>query len=176
MSYVRIVRLLSVLLGLLQLGYFVFAWFLPDAMHVGPVAVSFSPRGMGGGEVAGLAPALRWAGVVCALPALLVFGYALMRLDRMLRACSSGRMFALATVADMKAFTGCILGALVLTIVEPALRGFVWRHGLGDSARMVNVGVSSEELTLVLICSLFFVVAAMMHEARRLAEDNEGFV
>jgi hypothetical protein len=175
-TYIWGVRLLSALLGALQLTYALLAWLLPEAIHAGPVAMTFSPRGMETGDVAGLGPVLRWAGIACSLPALLLLGYALLRLDRMLGACSRGRMFALATVGHMKAFTGGILGALVLTIAEPALRAAVWRFGFGSRAQKVNVGVSSEELTLVLICALFFVVASMMHEARRLAEENEGFV
>ncbi|QNA89649.1 hypothetical protein G4G28_16370 [Massilia sp. Dwa41.01b] len=94
----------------------------------------------------------------------------------MLRACAAGSMFALRTVGDMKAFVAGILTALLLTGIEPALRVLVWRHGFGAAARPLNLGVSSEELLLLLVCALFFVVAAMMHEARRIAEDNEGFV
>ena len=58
---------------------------------------------------------------------------------------------------------------------EPRRRHLVLA-GRDDPARAVKVGVSSEELTPVLICALFFVVASMMHEARRIAEDNAGFV
>jgi hypothetical protein len=175
-SHVRLVRLLSALLGLLQLAYFVLAWIAPEPLQLGPVAMSFYPRGMGGSAVAGLTPDLRWSGILCALPPLLLLGYALLRLDRMLRACADGRMFATRTVGHMKAFAASLLGALVLTVIEPALRALVWRLGLGGPPRPVNVGVSSEELMLVLICALFFVVASMMHEARRIAEDNEGFI
>jgi hypothetical protein len=85
-------------------------------------------------------------------------------------------MFALRTVGHMKAFAAALLAALTLTVIEPALRALVWRHGVGSGAQAVQVGVSSEELMLVLICALFFVVASMMHEARRIAEDNEGFI
>ena len=175
-SHIRIVRLLSAVLGLLQLAYFLLAWIAPEPLQFGPVTMRFYPRGIGGGTVAGLAPGLRWTGILCALPALLLLGYALLRLDRMLRACADGQMFALRTVGHMKAFAASLLGALVLTVIEPALRVVVWRHGFGGPVRPVNVGVSSEELTLVLICALFFVVASMMHEARRIAEDNEGFI
>lgn len=175
-KHIVLVRVLSACLGLLQLAYFLLAWIAPEPTQLGSVAVSFYPRGMGSNTVAALAPGLRWAGILCALPALLLLGYALLRLDRMLQACASGQMFALRTVGHMKAFAACLLGSLVLTVIEPALRAFVWRHGFGGPLRRVNVGVSSEELTLVLICALFFVVASMMHEARRIAEDNEGFV
>ena len=174
-SHVRLVRLLSAVLGLLQLAYFLLAWVAPD-VQVGPVAMHFYPRGMEDGSVAGLTPGLRWSGALCALPALLLLGYALLRLDRMLRACADGRMFALDTVGHMKAFAASLLGVLVLTVIEPALRVGVWRLGFGGPPRAVNVGVSSEELMLVLICALFFVVALMMHEARRIADDNAGFV
>jgi len=174
--HIRLVRFLSVLLALLQLAYFLLSWIFPEPVQVGPVTMNFYPRGMGTNAVAGLAPGLRWAGVLCALPALLLLGYALLRLDRMLGACAGGRMFALRTVGHMKAFAAALLGTLVLTVIEPALRAFVWRHALGGGVQGVQVGVSSEELMLVLICALFFVVASMMHEARRIAEDNEGFV
>ena len=176
MRHIWLVRMLSALLGLMQLVYFTLSWFAPEPTQVGSVAMSFYPRGMAPGAVAGLAPGLRWTGIVCALPALLLLGYALLRLDRMLQACAGGRMFALRTVGHMKAFAACLLGTLVLTVIEPALRALVWRLGFGGPPRAVNVGVSSEELTLVLICALFFVVASMMHEARRIAEDNAGFV
>lgn len=175
-SWFWLVRALALLLGALQLVYFLFSWVMPDTSQIGPVAVSFSPRGMEPGAVAGLAPGLRWAGIACALPALFLLGYALLRLDRMLQACATGQMFALRTVGHMKAFAGSILGALLLTVIEPALRALVWRLGLHAPEQRVNVGVSSEELMLVLVCALFFAIAAMMHEARRIAEDNEGFV
>lgn len=174
--YARLVRVLCVLLALLQLGYFLLSWVFADATQLGPVAVTFTPRGLAPGVVAGLAPALRWSGLACALPALFTLAYALWRLDLMLGACARGQMFAQATVGHMKAFAGGVLATLVLTIVEPALRALVWKIGFGDSGRAVNVGVSSEELTLVLVCALFFLVASMMHQARRIAEDNEGFV
>lgn len=174
--YLHIVRVLSLLLGLLQLGYFLLSWLFPDTLRFGGVFVSFYPRGMQAGAVADLAPAMRWVGILIALPALLVLGYALFRLDRMLDACAKGRMFALATVAHMKTFVGCVLASLALTIVEPALRNLAWRSGFDSAPQPFNLAVSGEELTLLLVCALFFVVASMMHEARRIAEENEGFV
>jgi hypothetical protein len=176
MGHIRLVRVLSAVLGLLQLAYFTLSWIAPEATRIGPVAVSFYPRGLEAGAVAALAPALRWTGIACALPALLLLGYALLRLDRMLRACAAGQIFALHTVGHMKAFAAALVAALTLTVIEPALRALVWRHGAGSPAQAVQVGVSSEELMLVLICALFYVVASMLHEARRIAEDNEGFI
>ncbi|VXB46242.1 DUF2975 domain-containing protein [Massilia sp. 9I] len=175
--YIRLVRLLAALLGLLQLAYFLLSWCWPEAAQIGRVSVSFTPRGLEAGAVTGLTQGMRWTGILIALPALLMLGYALLRLDRMLRACAQGRMFALDTVAHMKAFIGCVLASLALGIIEPVLRTLVWRHGFGSTAKgFFGVGVSSEELTLLLICALFFVVASLMHEARRIAEENEGFV
>lgn len=169
-------RTLAVVLGLMQLAYFLLSWFPPVSLHAGSVAMAFYPRGMEAGAVASLAPALRWTGAALALPALLALGYALLRLDRMLGACVQGRMFALATIGHMKAFTGAILATLVLTIFEPLLRAAAWRFAMGSSPQRFSIGVSSEEWMLVLMCVLFFVLASLMHEARRIAEDNEGFV
>lgn len=175
-NHIRVVRVLSAVIALFQLAYFLLSWVATDATQVGPVTMAFYPRGLEAGAVAGLTPAMRWAGTLCALPALLSLGYALVRLDRMLQACAGGHMFALPTVAHMKAFAASLLAALTLTVIEPALRGAVWHFGFHGAAGRIKVGVSSEELMLVLICTLFFVVASMLHEARRIAEDNEGFV
>jgi hypothetical protein len=64
----------------------------------------------------------------------------------------------------------------LLSIIEPPLRTLVWRFGFGASGRRTAVGVSSEELLLVLVCALFFLITNLMHEGRRLAEENEGFI
>ena len=175
-NYLRLVQALSIALALAQLAYFALAWLAPGALHAGPVTVAFSPRGMNDGEVERLTAAMRWTGGLCALPALLMLGYALARLDRMLRACAAGHPFAFATVGHMKGFIGGILAALALSIAEPALRGAVWRFGLGTAPRAVGVGAAAVELMLLLVCVLLLAVASMMQEARRLAEENEGFV
>ncbi|PHV04651.1 hypothetical protein CSQ96_24470 [Janthinobacterium sp. BJB412] len=35
---------------------------------------------------------------------------------------------------------------------------------------------SSDQMMLVLVCALFYLVAGLMREGRRLADENEGFV
>lgn len=175
MRYIPALRALVLLLALVQAAYFLLAWLLPEVGHVGPVNVEFYPKALEASEVVALPAALRWSGSAIALPPLMVMWYALWRLDALLCAFAAGSMFALATIGHLKGFAGAMLAALALSIIEPAVRGLAWRH-LQDATVHVRIGVSTEELSVVLVCGLFYVIAAMMHEGRRLAEENEGFV
>jgi len=40
----------------------------------------------------------------------------------------------------------------------------------------ISIDVGSSELLLILVCSLFYLIAGVMHEGRRLSEENEGFI
>lgn len=175
MRYISLLRAVVWFLAVVQAIYFLLAWLLPEVGHVGTVHVEFYPKALEASEVVGLPAAMRWSGTVIALPALLVTWYALWRLAALLRAFAAGRMFALATIGHLKGFAGAMLAALALSIIEPAVRGLVWRHLQGATVH-VRIGISTEELSVMLVCGLFYVIAAMMHEGRRLAEENEGFV
>lgn len=120
----------------------------------------------------------RAAGIALGLPALLALCYGMARLARLLVKVRRGATFDRATIAHLRAFAGANLLSTLLAIVEPPLRTIVLRFGFGAPAPKFAVGVSSEAilLVLVLVCALFFLMTNLMHEGRRLAEENEGFV
>ena len=119
----------------------------------------------------------RAAGIALALLALC---YGMARLARLLVKVRRGATFDRATIAHLRAFAGANLLSTLLAIVEPPLRTIVLRFGFGAPTPKFAVGVSSEAillvLVLVLVCALFFLMTNLMHEGRRLAEENEGFV
>ena len=42
--------------------------------------------------------------------------------------------------------------------------------------KILQIGLSSESLGLILTAALFITIGAVMHEAARLAEENAGFI
>ena len=49
-------------------------------------------------------------------------------------------------------------------------------HVYGAERMHVAVSLSSDELALLLMCALFFLIARMMEEGRRLDEENRSFL
>ena len=172
----RVLRILALLFVMAQAGYFILAWLVPGPIHFGPISMSFTANGISPGGAYTLSPGARVFGAALSLPSLLLLCYALWRMDRMLRAFEQGRMFDLVSIAHLKAFAAAMLGSLALAIVETPLRALAYRHLLDDAKAKVTMIVSSEQLAVILVCALFYVIAAMMHEGRRLAQENEGFV
>jgi len=105
----------------------------------------------------------------------LVLGYGLWRLDRLLLNFRRQDLFTPQSVAHLRAFAGATLTATLLAIVELPLRTLGWR--LITGARWpLQIGLTGEQAMLILVCGLFYLVTRMMQEGGRLAQENEGFI
>ena len=169
-------NLVLALLGVcaaVQIVFFVVAW--SGALPAGAF-MQISAKGMSVEQMRALSAGQRAAGIAVALPAVVALCYGLLRLARLLLNVRRGATFDRPTIGHLRAFAGATLLSTVFSIIEPALRTIVLRTGFGVPAKGVSIGIGSEELTLLLVCALFFVVTNLMHEGRRLAEENEGFV
>jgi hypothetical protein len=78
-------------------------------------------------------------------------------------------------VSDLRAFSGLLLIAKGLALLAMHVRVGLVVHLLGTKTRMA-INLSSDDLAILLLCALFFAIAGMMEEGRRLAEENRGFV
>jgi len=175
MKKIAFLRVVVALFVLVQAAYFVISWFVPEGVVLGGVRMVMSPKWLSPADVAALSPGRLALGVLVSAPVFVLVAYAGWRLDALLRALARGVLFAAATIGHLRAFAGAALAAMVWSVLDTLLRGLAWRHVLGDESKL-NIGVSSEELLAMLVCALFFVIAGLMHEGRRLAEENEGFV
>ncbi len=171
----RLIRLLVWLCFFIQLGFFVMAWSsaLPD---FGVFVMRITPNGMNFDQVHQLAFDQRLLGVALGLPPVLVMSYGLWHLDKMLINFQANAMFALATIRHLRSFAGATILSVFLGILELPMRGLFL--GLLQDGKLgrLTLGVQSEELLLLLISGLFYLITRMMHESRRLAEENEAFV
>ena len=169
----NLIRALLALCVSIQLAFFVLSW---SGSLPADGIVQISAKGMSAAQMRALDLPQRAAGIALGLPALLALCYGMSRLARLLGNVGRGATFDRATIAHLRAFAGATLLSTLLAILEPPLRTVVLRFGFGLSIPKFSIGVSSEELLLVLVCTLFSLITNLMHEGRRLAEENEGFV
>ena len=175
MKLIPMLRLALLVFVVVQAVYFVMAWLIPQGVVLGGVHMVMTAKWLAPETVASLAPGPLAVGMLVNAPVVLLTAYASLRLNALLRALQQGALFAVATIGHLRAFAGAALAAMAWSVLDTLLRGLAWRALFGMEG-YVNIGVSSEELLAMLVCLLFFLIAGLMHEGRRLAEENEGFV
>jgi hypothetical protein len=169
----RVIRLLLVVCVFLQLAFFVLAWgdLLPHDLFM-----QMSPREMRVEDVRALTLGQRLLAASLGLPALLALCYGMWRLARALGNVERSALFDVDTIGHLRVFAGATLASTLLGIVELPLRTLLLHFGFARPGVKLSIGVSSDQVLLILVCALFYLVIRIMHEGRRLAEENEGFV
>ena len=169
----RVIYVLLLACALLQLLFFVLGW--SGVLGAGSF-IQISPSGMSEAAAQAMTTPQRMAGALTGLPALAAILYGLWRLRCALRNIEHKAMFSLATIGHVRTFAGAALLSTGLAIVEQPLRALVFRFALGFDQQRVAIGVTNDQLLLIVVCALFYLIIRLMHEGRRLAEENEGFV
>lgn len=119
----------------------------------------------------------RGLGLALALPALLVLGDAVRQLALVLRQFEQGVFFTPQVVRHFRRFAGGLLLGTVLTLLEPTMHGMLF--GLledGTSQLRLVIDITGGDLWTLLLCSVFFALAQILHEGQRLADENSGFI
>ena len=86
------------------------------------------------------------------------------------------RFFERATVGHLRAFSGYLLLAKLLSLLAMHARVAAMVHLVGHEHVRAVVNLSADDMSVLLMCALFFLIARMMEEGRKLAEENRGFV
>jgi len=175
----RLIRGLLFVCALIQVLYFVLAW-----TGISPQLASWhmqvSARGMGWGDLQQLSAAQLGLGIALALPALVCMLYGLWQLHRLLSALQSPegkkQMFSLSNIASLRGFAGALALSTFAGILEMPLRLLAYKLLPESSIHKLSISVNAEELVLLLVCFVFYLVTGMLHEGHRLAEENEGFI
>lgn len=173
----RAIRLGSALFVLGVFGIYLVTWLFP-ALHSG--AHGLIPRihlaGLPANAMAELGAADRLLIGAISLPYLAALSWAFYRLNRMLRGFERGDYFERETVGSLRAFSGFLLLAKLLSLLAMHARVAAYVHVLGHAELRPLVNLSSDDMAVLLMCALFYLIAHMMDEGRRLAEENRGFV
>ena len=101
--------------------------------------------------------------------------YGLIRLAQMMRACERGEIFSAPVPRHLQAFSVSIIVVELLNITLPfqiaALRAL-----LGREVSVIVLAATGEQLWSLLLAILFLVLALILKESARLAEDNASIV
>jgi hypothetical protein len=173
----HVIRWMLLTFLVVQVGFFILAWVMPSPIQLGPLHVQFDPQGGGPDAIHNLDGVQRVIGVLIGMPGLLVLTYGVLRLGQTLTAFQNGTIFAVQTIGHLRAFAGATLIASVLFNVEKPLRNMTLNLASGGVTNFpIPIEVTSNELLLLLVCGLFYLIVGVMQEGRRLSEENEGFV
>ena len=114
-----------------------------------------------------------WVSAASLLLVGLLVGIALFRLVRMLGRVEAGAPFAAA--GDLRGFAFYLLLAVLASVFVPTLLGAVSVAASGESHR-VTLALGGTELLAILVSALLFLVARLLDEAQRLADDHSQIV
>jgi hypothetical protein len=150
-------------------------WSLPELEAFG-FDLMFSVPGLDANQLHALSGGQRVVAASIALPYLALLAYAIARLLGLLRAFERGEFFTIAAVRHLRAFAGALLLARVLAIPTIYVRSYVVARLLGDGEPRGVWSFLPDDIAVVLVCAVFWLVARMMEEGRRLADENREFV
>jgi len=171
----RWIRYGAILFVASVLAVYVVTWMWPEVSRGHHAVWSLHIAGLPASVVASLSTSERLLLAAVSLPYLATLVWAFHRLVRMLRQFERGNFFDRQTVSDLRAFSGLLLIAKGLALVAMHARVAIVVNLLGSKTRMA-VNLSSDDLAILLLCALFFAIAGMMEEGRRISEENRGFV
>lgn len=132
-------------------------------------------RGLGN-DVAALPPTFRLLAFLISMIPGAIAVYGLLALRRLFGAYRSGAIFAAGNAVELRTFALSVVGSVLANIVTaPALSVIVsWHNPPGT--RELAITLRSDDLAALFVGCLFLVVAWIMAEAQRLAEDNAQIV
>lgn len=110
------------------------------------------------------------------IPYLLALGWAFFQLDRVIAAFERGEFFEQKTVGHLRRFAGFLFLAKVLSLMALHARVAVVKQFVAAKPHFFALNLSIDDLSVLLMCALFFLIARLMEEGRRLDEENRGFV
>ncbi len=111
-----------------------------------------------------------------ALPYLACLAWAFVHLDKLLRGFERGEFFAAATIRHLRTFAGLVLLARILAMMAGHLRVAIGASLRGGASGHILLNVTSDEMALVLLCTLIFLIAHMLEEGGRLEDENRSFL
>lgn len=125
-------------------------------------------------EQFGGAGRLAGAGVTLAGGALVAYG--LWRLARMLQLVARGDAFTSEAIGHLRAFALFSFISIVAAILLPPLLQLLFMLASPGRGGRLTISFDGNDLWAVLISGLLFLVARLMREAQRIAEDNSMIV
>lgn len=157
------------------------AWLIPPAVLVQYLFfdASFIPTPYG---IAGLLSDFEWsvssrllASIAALLPALAVT-LALVSVSRICREYAEGRLFSNGVVSAYRRLGLLLMTTTCLHWLQPTFLGLLLSLTLPPGKRFLTIGVSSDDLLLLLVTGMVYMLALVMQVAQRVQAENAEIV
>ena len=122
-----------------------------------------------------LAPSERLATILISVPALIFLSFALIRLIKLMRYFERKEYFIMPSILLLRGFCGAMFIYVLYSMFEPIIRYFVFDLLKLQSNQLLVLHLT-DSFDELLLCGLFYVIARIMEEGRRLAEENSEFI
>lgn len=173
----HVVRWLLIIFLFIQIGLFIMSWIMPAPMQFGLVKVDLDATAQSPGTIHTLDVGQRVVGFLVGLPGLILLTFGARRLGKALKEFQNRNFFSSQAIGHLRAFAGSALVSAVLFNLEEPLRAIAIRLFASRGEKVqITFEVTGNELLLLLVCGLFYLIVGLMQEGRRLSEENEGFV
>ena len=171
----RLIRYGAVAFIVLRVALHVALWAMPELEPLG-LSMPFSVPGLDWDQLHSLSGGTRFIAALIAVPYLAMLAYAVLCLLAMLRAFERAAFFDITTVQRLRGFAGALLIARVLVVPTIYARSYVVARLSGEADAHGILTFVPDDLAVLLICGVFYLIARIMEEGRRLADENRGFV
>jgi hypothetical protein len=172
----RVVRIGGFLFIAGAIGIYLFVAFWPELNPHQHFMLKMHLAGVSTETLSQLGTGQRVLVTGLSLPYLIVLTWAFYQLDRAIAAFERGEFFEQKTVAHLRRFAGFLFLAKVLSLMALHARVGMVKHMMATKHHLVAINLSIDDLSVLLMCALFFLIARLMEEGRRLQEENREFV
>ena len=149
---------------------FCFIWPVPTE----PLNVHFSHVDVAAMVAAPLTD--RLLALIFALIPALTTTWGLLALARLFRAFAQGEIFSLPALRALSTVTLALFWSVVASFVMQAPITYLISMHNPPGHRFVSLSFGSDDVATLFLAGVTFVIARVMAEARRIAEENAGFV
>lgn len=115
-------------------------------------------------------------GFLCSLIPVAVAIYGLLRLQALFALFRQTIFFTDANVRHIRAFSLTLFANALLTTITVALLSIVLTMNNPPGQRALSISISSHQIIMAFIAVIFAIIASIMIEGRKLAEDNAEIV
>lgn len=114
--------------------------------------------------------------VLMCLSLSMIYLYGLYRLLLLMRLFEQGEFFSIGATGHLRVFAGTLLVGTIVGCVLPAVALAVMHMAGLNHDTSVSLQLDGSDVWMILVSTLFFVIAWILSEARQLAEDNQLIV
>jgi hypothetical protein len=118
----------------------------------------------------------RMIALACAMIPAAIAVWGLLALTRLFRLFAAGEVFSSATLNALSQITSALFWNVIASFLTEAPITYCLAQGSPPGQRSISVEIGSDDVRLLFLAGVAFVIARVMAEARRMADENAGFV